>query len=101
MDALGDAIVVIAPDWRVAYINAPWERILGVKREHVLGQDFFVAYPGLNIEPGAERISASAADGATRRFDLEYSIAGEQRSYGVRVARDDTGCVVLALSRPR
>ena len=99
MDALGDAIVVIAPDWRVGYINAPWERILGVKREHVLGHDFWTTYPGLNVEPGAEMIRATAADGATRRFDLEYTIAGEQRSYGVRVARDDSDCVVLALSR--
>jgi len=71
MDALGDAIVVIAPDGRVRYINAPWERILGVKREHVLGHDFWTTYPGLNVEPGAEMIRATAEDGATRRFDLE------------------------------
>jgi signal transduction histidine kinase len=99
MDALGDAIVVIAPDWRVRYINAPWERILGVRREYALGHDFWITYPGLNLEPGAEMMRATAADGATRRFDLEYVIAGEQRSYGVRVARDESGCVVLALSR--
>ena len=99
MDALGDAIVVIGPDWRVRYINAPWERILGVPRAHALGADFWVTYPGLRAEPGAEMIRATAGDGATRRFDLEHWIAGELRSYGVRVARDDNRCVVLALSR--
>jgi len=99
MDALGDAIVAIAPDWRVRYINAPWERILGVSRDEALERDFWATYPGLNVEPGAAMIRATAEDGSPRRFDLEYWIAGELRSYGIRVARDSSGCVVLALSR--
>lgn len=99
MDALGDAIVVIAPDWRVRYINAPWERILGIRRESALDTDFWTTYQGLAAEPGAAMIRATCADGATRRFDLEYLVSGERRSFGVRVARDGTGCVVLALSR--
>lgn len=99
MDALGDAIVVLAPDWRVRYINAPWERILGVRHNDALGRDFWSTYPELGVEPGAAMIRATAADGSTRRFDLESWIAGEQRSYGIRVARDDGGSVVLALSR--
>lgn len=99
MDALGDAIIVIAPDWRVRYINAPWERILGVPRDRAIASDFFETYPGLAGEPAATMIRATAADGATRRFDLEYWITGELRSYGVRVARDGAGSVVVALSR--
>jgi signal transduction histidine kinase len=99
MDALGDAIVVIAPDWGVRYMNAPWERILGVPRDAALGRDFWATYPELDVEPGAAMIRATARDGSTRRFDLEHWIAGQQRSYGVRVARDESGCVVLALSR--
>ena len=99
MDALGDAIVVIGSDWAVRYINAPWERILGVPRERAIGSDFWAVYPELNVDPGAEMVRATAADGATRRFDLDHWFGGEQRSYGVRVARDVSGCVVLALSR--
>jgi signal transduction histidine kinase len=99
MDALGDAIVVIGSDWSVRYINAPWERILGVPRDRAIGSEFWSVYPELNVEPGAEMIRATAADGATRRFDLDHWFGGELRSYGVRVARDATGCVVLALSR--
>jgi len=101
MDALGDAIVVIAPapDWRVRYVNGPWERILGIRRESAINTDFWATYPGLAAEPSAAMIRATAEDGATRRFDLEYWVSGEQRSYGVRVARDGSGCIVLALSR--
>ena len=99
MDALGDAIIVIAPDWRIAYINAPWERILGVRRTDAIGCDFWRTYPGLAAEPGSAMIRATAADGSTRRFDIQHVITGELRRYGVRVARDETGSLVLALSR--
>ncbi|HYC50607.1 MAG TPA: ATP-binding protein [Gemmatimonadaceae bacterium] len=99
MDALGDAIVVIGPDWRIRYVNAPWERILDVQRDQALGADFWTTYPGLGDDPGASMIRATAGDGATRRFDLEHWLAGELRSYGVRVARDDAGCVIIALAR--
>lgn len=99
MDALGDGIVVVSPDWRIRYVNAPWERILGVGREKAVGADFWSTYPGLGVEPGATMIRATASDGSTRRFDVEYWVAGEHRSYGIRVARDALGNVVVSLSR--
>jgi signal transduction histidine kinase len=99
MDALGDGILVMTPDWRVRFVNAPWERILGVPRDQALGEDFWLTYPGLGVEPGAAMIRATAADGSTRRFDVEYFAAGDLRSYGIRVARDGSGNVVIALSR--
>src|SRR5260370_4392638 len=43
-------------------------------------------------------IRSPLAEGATRRFDLEATVRGEQRAYGVRVARDRAGCVVIAVS---
>ena len=99
MDALGDGIAVLAPDWRVRYVNAPWERILGNQRPGVAGADFWSTYPSLAADPGGAMIRATADDGATRRFDLEHWVSGEPRSYGVRVARDDARCIVLVLSR--
>ena len=99
MDALGDAIVVIAPDWRIRYINAPWERILGIRAAESINGDFWRTYVGFNAQPGAEMIRATASDGSTRRFDFEHTVLGELRRYGVRVARDRTGNVVLAVSR--
>ncbi|HMC57344.1 MAG TPA: PAS domain-containing protein, partial [Gemmatimonadaceae bacterium] len=99
MDALGDAIVVIAPDWSVCYLNAPWERILGVSRRDALQHDFWTVYPGFCVEPYQDMIRSTAEDGKVRRFDLGYVIAGELRSYGVRVARDTSNNAVLVLSR--
>ena len=99
MDALGDGIIVVSSDWRVRYVNAPWERILGVNRAGAVGRDFWSTYPGLGVEPGATMIRATAGDGSTRRFDVEYWDHGELRSYGIRVARDAHHNLVIALSR--
>jgi len=98
MEALGDAIIVIAPDWRITYVNAPWERILGVRRSHAVDNDFWATYREFRKEPTGKLIRATAADGSTRRFDVEHHVPGELRSYGMRVARDANGHVVLALS---
>ncbi len=99
MDALGDGVAVLDADWRVRYMNASWERILGVAREEAVGRDFWVVYGGFLVEPGATMIRNSAADGVTRRFDLEHNVGGELRAYGVRVARDRSGGLVVAVSR--
>ena len=99
MDALGDGILVVSSDWRVLFLNAPWERILGIPRVHALDRDFWSTYPGLGVEPGATMIRATADDGATRRFDVEYWVAGELRSYGIRVSRDGNRHLVITLSR--
>ena len=99
MDVVGDAILVADGHWRVIYVNGPWERILGVPRDEALGSDFWATFAGLGAEPGASMIRATATDGSTRRFDVEYLSNGEQRHYGIRVARDRNGCVVITLSR--
>ncbi len=99
MDALGDAVAVVGPDWRVRYVNASWERILGAPREEAVAADFWTIYPGFTVEPGAAMIRTTLADGATRRFDLEHNVGGELRAYGVRVARDRTLSLVIVVSR--
>jgi len=99
MDALGDAVAVVDAEWRVRYMNASWERILGATREEAVGQEFWAVYPGFTVEPGAAMIRTTLADGATRRFDLDHNVGGELRAYGVRVARDHAGCLVIAVSR--
>ena len=99
MDALGDGVAVLDAEWRVRYMNASWERIMGVSRDEALGRDFWSAYAGFLVEPGATMIRSSAADGVTRRFDLEHNVGGELRAYGIRVARDRSGGLVVGVSR--
>lgn len=99
MDALGDGVLVADAGWRVCYANAAWARMLGTGAADAVGQDLWAAFPGLAAEPGAAMIRATAADGETRRFDLDQDVAGERRSYGIRVTRDRAGALVLTLAR--
>jgi signal transduction histidine kinase len=99
MDALGDGVAVLDAEWRVRYMNASWERILGITRDLALGRHFWTVYPGFLVEPGATMIRSTAGDGVTRRFDLEHNVGGELRAYGVRVARSRTGGLVVGVSR--
>ena len=46
MDALGDAVAVVDADWRVRYMNASWERILGVRRDAAWGRSSGRPTPG-------------------------------------------------------
>ena len=99
MDALGDAVAVVDAGWQVRYMNASWERILGAPREAAVGRTLWSVYPGFTVEPGAAMIRTTLTDGATRRFDLDHNVGGELRAYGVRVARDRTGNLVIVVSR--
>jgi signal transduction histidine kinase len=101
IDALGDGIAVVssAPAWRVRYINAPWERLLGVERKDAIDSDLWATYSIFAAEPAETMIRATANDGAPRRFDIGFWVSGEQRDYGVRVSRERNGDLVLAVSR--
>jgi signal transduction histidine kinase len=99
MDALGDAVAVVGGDWRTRYLNASWERILGVPRATAVGADFWALHPVFQVESGTMMIRDTAVDGVTRRFDLEHDVGGELRVYGVRVARDRTRSLVIVVSR--
>ena len=73
--------------------------MFGARAADTAGQELWTAYPELDAEPGAAMIRATAADGQTRRYDLDQNVAGDRRSYGVRVARDRDGRLVLTLTR--
>src|SRR3954466_11838696 len=83
MDALGDPIAVVGADWRVRYVNAPWERIFAVPHDQAMGANLWTVFPALGVEPGGAMIRATSTDGSTRRFDLEFWTSGDQRSYGI------------------
>src|SRR5438876_2248525 len=46
LDSLEQGVVAIAPDWTIAAWSATAARITGLPAERVLGQSFWVAFPG-------------------------------------------------------
>ena len=68
-------------------------------RKDAINADLWATYTILASDPAESMIRATADDGAARVFDIDFWVSGEQRSYGMRVARDVSGDLVLALSR--
>lgn len=47
LEHIGDGMLCLDPAWRVTFVNAMAERVLGRKREELLGKDLWTAIPAL------------------------------------------------------
>ena len=71
LESIGDGFFALDADWRFVYVNAPAERILGIRREDVLGKNHWEIFPltlGTNLEGEYRR----AAAGDIRDFENFY-----------------------------
>jgi rsbT co-antagonist protein RsbR len=61
----------LTPDGRVLYMNTTCERVLGYKREEVIGQELLpILYPGELMEPVNEYLRIAAEGGDVRDYEL-------------------------------
>jgi PAS domain S-box-containing protein len=68
LESIGDGFLGIDADLRIVYVNAPAERMLGIRREDVLGQPGFDVFPHLLGTP-LEQEYRLAAEGEIREFE--------------------------------
>jgi PAS domain S-box-containing protein len=71
LESIGDGCLSCDADWRIVYMSSPAERILQIRREDVLGKNFWEAAPGSEgtlLESEFRR----AAAGETRDFEYCY-----------------------------
>src|SRR2546423_8607677 len=87
LDSLEHGVVAIAPDWTIAAWTATAARITGLPAERVLGQSFWVAFPGAKAthigrvleevlhdgKPQAYLAPAAAADFPGMVFETQVS----------------------------
>ena len=71
LESIGDGFFACDADWRFVYVNAPAERILGVRREEVLGKSHWEVFP-LTLGTALEREYRRAAGGEIRDFENFY-----------------------------
>jgi PAS domain S-box-containing protein len=72
LESINEGFVVLDADWRFVYVNAAFERMNGVRREDILGQNYWEVYPatvGTSLEAAYRRV---AADGVTAEFENYY-----------------------------
>ena len=95
LDALGTAVAVVGPDWRIQTLNREWERIFGRSAAECTRRDLFAAFPLFGEAYPATMLHASRADGATRHFDLELPNSASVERYGVRASYAEGGGLVI------
>jgi PAS domain S-box-containing protein len=71
LESIDDGFFVCDVDWRFVYVNAPAERILGIRREEVLGKSHWEVFP-LTLGTRLEREYHRAAAGEIRDFENFY-----------------------------
>ena len=71
LESIGDGFFAVDAEWRFVYINAPAERILGIRREDVLGKSHWEVFP-LTLGTNLEHEYRLAAAGNIRDFENFY-----------------------------
>ena len=61
LDGVSEGIIAVDPAWRILYVNAAGERILGKPRQELLGQELWKALP--EEEASLVRRGLAARDG--------------------------------------
>jgi len=71
LESIGDGLFACDQDWRFVYVNGPAERILGIRREEVLGKSHWEVFP-LTLGTRLEEEYRRAAAGEARDFENFY-----------------------------
>ena len=72
LESINEGFVVLDADWNFAYVNAAFERMNGVRREDIVGQNHWEVYPatvGTRLEAEYRRVMAT---GVTAEFENYY-----------------------------
>ncbi len=71
LESIGDGFFACDANWRFVYVNAPAERILGIRRDEVLGKSHWEVFP-MTVNTNLEREYRRAAAGDIRDFENFY-----------------------------
>jgi PAS domain S-box-containing protein len=95
LESMREAFAILDTGWRFAYVNAAFERVIGLRREEVLGQNHWELFPatvGIPLEAEYRRV---AATGGTA--ELEFNYEPWNRWFAVKAYPADGGglCVMF------
>lgn len=73
LESLNDGFVAFDREWRFTYLNSAYERMIGTRREDLIGRNHWEAFPatlGTLLEAEYRRV---AAEGVTTEFENYYA----------------------------
>jgi PAS domain S-box-containing protein len=63
LDGVGHGVVAVDREWRLSFVNAWMERVLGRSREHLLGRELWTEFPSLRTSSFGEAYRRAMRDG--------------------------------------
>lgn len=94
LEALADGFCTVAPDWRITYLNAAAERMLGISREEVLGLSLFAVFPRADEAAVRERLGALRVGGEPLRIPADEILPRAWRSFSAVVTASGEGLAI-------
>ncbi|WP_309890396.1 PAS domain-containing protein [Archangium sp.] len=93
LESISEAFFAVDPTWRFTYVNREAERLLGHRREELLGRDHWEIFPS-TVGPTLERQYRRAA---TERLPLAFEERDPQRDlwFDIRVYPSTEGLAVF------
>ncbi|HEY1406686.1 MAG TPA: PAS domain S-box protein, partial [Spirochaetota bacterium] len=71
LESIGDGFIACDADWKFVYVNGPAERILGIRRDEIIGRSQWEVFP-LTVGTLLEHEYRLAASGEIREFEYFY-----------------------------
>jgi PAS domain S-box-containing protein len=72
LESMAVGYLVMDADWRITYLNTEAERIAGSRRAHLVGRDFWAAFPATVGNEFEQSYRRAVATGETVAFDAYY-----------------------------
>ena len=92
--AVPSGVILVAPDWRITFVNAAWTRMMGVSADEFVGQDLWQAFPAME-DAQRQAVRETMADGVARRYRAESPDGRVAGTFDVALARDASGGLVF------
>ncbi|MDH3285622.1 MAG: PAS domain-containing protein, partial [Acidobacteriota bacterium] len=101
LDAIVDAIAIVAADGRIRWVNRGFQRLFGFPVEALLGEAISVIAGPFADQPEGGLLLDAVKEGAGAREVTAFSAAGTAIPVAVRVevieSGDDAGCRVVSI----
>ncbi len=76
LDFIADNYLLLSSDWRIEHVNVVFERLVGRKREEIVGRNFWTTFPENLGTPFESEARAALSSGEARCFDGHRSPSG-------------------------
>ncbi len=77
LESMGDAFFTLDRDWRITYVNREFERIIGVGREALIGNNVWEVFPLAAGSEFQQRYREVLALQRPARFEAQYAGSGQ------------------------